>query len=80
MKTNTDSYRFSRKRPGANGTLTKKTKLHGRLKDLSKKGVYPQQNHVLLVLEKYPLLKARGCDKVKNKVINKIKSLRKTTS
>ena len=75
MKTNADSYRFSRKRPGANGTLTKKTKLHGRLKDLSKKGV-----HVLLALEKYPLLKARGYDKVKNKVINKIKSLRKTTS
>ena len=44
------------------------------------KGIYPQQNHVLLVLEKYPLLKARGYDKVKSKVINKIKSLRKTTS
>ena len=44
------------------------------------KGIYPQQNHVLLALEKYPLLKARGYDKVKNKVLNKIKSLRKTTS
>ena len=42
--------------------LTKETKLHGRLKDLSKKGIYPQQNHVLLVLEKYPLLKAHGYD------------------
>ena len=44
------------------------------------KGIYPQQNHVLLALEKYPSLKGRGYDKVKNKVINKIKSLKKNTS
>ena len=44
------------------------------------KGIYPKQNHVLLALEKFPLLKGRGYDKVKNKVINKTKSLRKTTS
>ena len=42
-----------------------------------KRKVYPQHHDVLLALQVFPILNNRGIDKLKHKVKNEIKKLRK---